>query len=209
MNRKLLRWIVLLFASTIVNTGYSDTTFVLDETVPAFLDGLNDGDTISIDGIELTFTSVVTSNGSLFGDVESNGILISAATNPMYTDVVSFSVTFNQDVQILNYTIGAREDIPTNSTFSLVGSNGLSDPNVIPDGTSFDEITLGFLPGTIPVFEGGETYAFSHNLSSVEDSLFNLKGITVAVAVPEPGLGFTLFLMGFGSLIGSRRRCNK
>ena len=179
-----------------------DTIFVLDDTVPAFADGINNGDAITVDGVTLTFSNVVVADGSEFGDVEDFGILLSSTTEA-FTDVIQFDFSFNQDVQINTYDIGAREDVPASSFFTVTGSNGTSGNNLIPAGTSFTEVKLNFDPGTIAVFEAGEVYTFTHNLPSSGDPLFNLEEFAVTV-IPEPG---ACWMIALGVVaLGYRRR---
>ena len=184
----------------------ADVAFVLDDTAPAFSDGLNNGDVVSAGGIDLTFSNVVVADGSAFGDVEGVGILISGTTGPGLTDVISFDFSFNQHVQMLTYDIGTHESVPTNSFFTVTGFNGTSGNNLIPEGTSFTESTFGFDAGSIPIFEAGQVYSFTHNLTSAGDPLFNLEELYVR-QVPEPASGSLLFACGLiGVMIRRRTR---
>ena len=63
-----------------VEPVHAEVTFVLDDQAPAFANGLNNGDVVSAGGIDLTFSNVVVSDGSSFGDVEDWGILLSSTT---------------------------------------------------------------------------------------------------------------------------------
>ena len=186
---------ILFIACASVFSGHkawADTIFVLDDTTPAFApietDGLNNGDVVTVDGIDLTFSNVVVSDGSAIGDVEGVGILISGEIDPNYTDVVSFDFSFSQDVEILTYDIGTWEDVPASSFFTVSGPNGTSGNNTIPAGSGFTEQEFSFAPGAIPFFQAGAVYSFSHNLVDGSDALFNLEEIVVRV-IPEPSTG--------------------
>ncbi len=184
------------------------TAFVFDNSVGVFADGLNNGDSLTEDGITLTFSDVVTSNGSAFGEIEGVGILLTGVLDPTYTDVISFSITFSQRVQILTYDIGAREDVPVSSSFNLTGSNGTSGNNVIPfiSGATTTELQLSFDKGTIPFFEANQAYSFTHNLpNNGSDALFNLEELAVE-AVPEPS---SSLLIGLGSFALMSRRTRR
>lgn len=186
------------------NRAGAEIVFVLNDETPA-LDKLNNGDLVSSDGVDLVFSNVVVSDGSSHGDVEEYGILLSSTTEAGFTDVISFDFSFSQDVYIDTYVIGAREDIPVGSFFTASGVNGTSDSNLIPVGSSFSESQHTFLPGTIPYFEAGQVYSFTHNLPSVGDPLFNLKVLSVT-AVPEPG---SVGMLAAGALAMAIRRKRK
>ena len=205
MRSALLTVFFLVFAIVLGSTVRpvsADIIFELVDSVPAFADGLNDGDSVTVDGITLTFFNVVVSNGSSFGDVEAAGILMSSSTDPSLTDVIRFDFSFSQEVQISAYTIGVHEDVPLGSFFSVSGTNGTSGNNTIPDGSMFADQTFVFDPGTIPAFEAGQVYSFTHNLPVSGDPLFNFKGFTVS-SVPEPS---STGLISLGILLFALRR---
>ena len=181
----------------------AQSVFVLDDLAPALSDGLSNGDTVTVDGIDLTFSNVVVADGSTTGDVEGVGILLSSTTEPGLTDVISFDFSFSEAVQISTYDIGTREDVPSASSFTVTGPNGTSGNNLIPQGTSFSEVQLNFDPGTIPFLAAGQVYSFTHNLPSSGEALFNLEELVVEV-VPEPS---ACCLLAVGCLgLSTRRR---
>lgn len=187
---------------TVCDVSAADSVFVLDDTSAALADGLSNGDTLTANGIDLTFSNVVVSDGSATGDVEGVGILISSLIDPGATDVVSFDISFSKNVEIKTYDIGSREDVTAGSFFTLSGINGTSGNNTIPAGSLFTEQTFNFDAGTIPFFQAGQAYAFTHNLSTVSDSLFNLEELVVA-EIPEPG---ACTLLSLGCLASCLRR---
>lgn len=191
-----------------VESASGEVIFVLDDQTPAFSDGLNNGDVVSSGGIDLTFSNVVVANGGLFGDVEDWGILLSSTTEVGLTDVISFDFSFSHDVQLQTYDIGARESVGSGRFFTISGSNGTSGENLIPSGTSFTESTHNFMPGTIPYFEAGEVYSFTHNLpDDATDPLFNLEQLVVT-SVPEPGSVGLLAAGALAAVIRRRRKAN-
>ena len=195
----------LFFLATLGIQGQeamATSIFVLDDTTPAFADGLNNGDVVTVDGIDLTFSNVVVSDGSANGDVEGVGILISGEIDPNYTDVVSFDFSFSHNVSISTYDIGTWEDVLIGSFFTVSGPNGTSGNNPIPSGSGFTEQTFNVVPGTIPFFQAGAVYSFAHNLADGSDALFNLEELVVDV-IPEPSTGMLLVL---GCVMGLRGR---
>ncbi len=188
--------VVVLFASQGSRVANADNIFVFDNSVASLTDGLSNGDSVTVDGITITFSNVVVSDGSGAGDVEADGILISGSTNPSFSDVTSFDFSFDTDVFLNAYTIGLHEDVPAGRSLTVIGGGGVSGNNAIPVGTSFTEQTFAFDSGTISFFESGQVYSFSHDLPEAGDPLFNLKGFTVS-AVPEPG---AISILGFGCL---------
>ena len=197
--------VALLFSAALGIQGQevvATSIFVLDDTTPAFADGLNNGDVVTVDGINMTFSNVVVSDGSANGDVDGVGILISGEIDPNYTDVVSFDFSFDQNVSILTYDVGTWEDVPGGSFFTVSGPNGTSGNNPIPSGSGFTEQTFNVVPGTIPFFQAGAVYSFAHNLVDGSESLFNLEELVISV-IPEPSTGL---LFAIGCVVGIRGR---
>ncbi len=169
-----------------LTTEVNGEIITFDSTVSSLSNGLNNGDSVTVGGITVTFTNAVITNGGSVGEVENSGILFSSSTEAGTSDVISVDITFNQNVQITSYEIGQREDVPTGRFFTLSGSNGVSGNNVIPSGSTQTEISINFDTGTIPFIKAGESYTLSHNLptDNENDPLFNLESLTVT-AIPE------------------------
>jgi len=198
----------LLLAIAFLNTSRASADIVFDLTTasPNLLNGLGNGDTVTSNGITLTFSNVVVSDGSATGDVENVGILLSSTDEAGLQDVHSFDFSFSHDVVVSQYTIGAREDVHSNSVFVVTRPNGTSGNNVIPAGSQFTDSVHTFDEGTIPFLQAGQVYSFSHNLpnNASDDPLFNLRSFSVT-AVPEPSSA-SLLLMGALGLVVCRVR---
>lgn len=199
----------LFFAGLLATTSLfpvqaqADIVFDLSNASPDLADGLNNGDTVSANGVTMTFSNVVIANGAGAGEVEPTGILMSATTDD-FNDVIQFDFESSHDILITQYTIGQHEDMDTGRFFNIAGPGGLSGDNTLPDGTSGSSTSFIFDAGTISFFESGQVYTFTHNLTAVQDSTFNLGSFT-ATAVPEPGTA-TLALFGVTGLALRRRR---
>lgn len=141
------------------------------------------GESVTSDGVTMTISGIVAADGGDTGEVDDWGILFGSDNSS--SDVVSFGISFNVDVRITGYEIGAREDVPAGASFVITGSNGSSGPNPIPEFSGFTETEIyqPYEQGTLPVLKAGEVYTFTHNLSDFSefDALFNLEALDVAL----------------------------
>jgi len=162
--------------------------------------GLENGSSVEVNGVEMGFSDIVTSNGAAVVTVEvgDNGVFISNQTFPSSDvdgdDVKSFSVTFSKDVRIKNYLIGRRTDIPEGVYFRIEGEGVSSGENFIPSvvGNSETEVNLDFKAGTITYFKAGQVYTFSHNAPSGSSLAtgFSLKSFTLVRILESSGYGY-------------------
>lgn len=189
----------LILTTMIHGVQAADTEIVLDDTT---LGGsVENGDSVSADGLTMTITNVVATDGSSSADVEGVGIL--CGTDAMYTDMVSMEFSFNVDVRVTGYIIGGREDIPEGAYLTISGTNGTSNANLIPEFAGFTptEIELPFSSGDLVVLKADQTYTISHNLSELAggDPLFNLEALFVTpvyTSIDEEGALITIEYVG-------------
>lgn len=176
------RTIAGLLLATLAFIHAEDTEILLDDTTLGA--SIESGDSVTSNGLTMTVSNVVASDGGNTGDVEGVGILFGPVSS--FTDVVSLQVSFNSDVRITGYIIGGREDVPSGAKLTVSGPNGISDPNPIPEisGSTQTEIKLPFLTGDLIVLKAGQPYTISHNLDELAggDPLFNLEALLVAPA---------------------------
>jgi hypothetical protein len=179
---------VSVLAGLFIGSGLSaETEFLIDaDLVPSLADGLNEGDSITRNGITLTFSNVIFSGGNTSADVGWDGLIISSlvSSDATATDAISFDITFDQDVTISAYTLGALEDVPSDSYFTLSGGGSISALNQIPTNAGFSgtPFTANFNAGTISKCFAGVSYTFAHNFQNDDpaDPIFWLKSITVS-----------------------------
>ena len=202
-TRHLLVILIAGVGGLAVNTGMGDVVFSLDNSGGALADGLGTGDVLTVDGVSLTFSSVVVADGSPQGAVEGTGILMSSTADPI-DDVIQFDFSFSHDVVINSWVLGTHEDVPPGSFISVVGPNGTAGNNAIPAGTSLSNVSQPFDMGTIAFFQAGAVYSFTHNLPANGDPLFNLAQLSVS-PIPEPGLAWPV-LGAFLILVNGRSR---
>lgn len=138
------------------------------------------GETVSSNGVTMTVVNVAVANGGSTGTVEDWGIL--CGKDSTSADVVSLDVSFDVDVRVTDYVIGAREDVPEGVFITISGSNDTTGSNPVPafDGFTEQEVELSFAVGSLTVLNAGKTYTISHNLSDfVSDPLFNLESLFI------------------------------
>lgn len=184
INVNKTKWIAAVIAfsllglSNLMTAGQASSEIVLDDTTLG--QTVEAGETVTSDGVTMTVTSVVAADGGNSGTVEDWGIL--CGEDATSTDVVSLDISFDVDVRITDYVIGAREDLPDGVFITISGSNGTSGSNAVPafDGFTEQEVGLSFAEGTLTVLKAGEPYTLSHNLSNFAgDPLFNLESLFV------------------------------
>ena len=157
-----------------------DVEILLDDTTLGT--SVVNGESVTSNGVTMIISGIVAANGGNTGDVEDWGILCGSDNSS--SDVVSFGISFDVDVRITGYEIGAREDVPAGVSFVITGSNGSSGLNPVPEFAGFTETEIyqPYAPGTLPVLKAGEVYTLTHNLSDFSefDALFNLEALYVA-----------------------------
>jgi hypothetical protein len=176
-----VRSLVALFLFGLAHLGLAEEApieFLLDNTILG--QDVKDGETVTTNGVTMTIVNVLTGNGGNSGTVEQWGIL--CGTEAGAEDVVSLDISFDVDIRITDYTIGAREDLPEGVFITISGPNGTSGQNEVPafEGSTQEEIGLSFAEGDLTELKAGETYSLTQNLIDVGgDPLFHLKSLSV------------------------------
>ncbi len=150
------------------------TTFTLTEST--FPDQyINNMDSVTADGITITFTDVENYEGSSKVYVDGDGITLGTSGQ----SASSFDITFDQNVIIDQYTVGYRNS-GTTGALTLAGSNGTSGSNDMSTTGTFS-----FDAGSIPVFVAGQAYTLTHTING----LSQLKMLEVSLAATDPSPG--------------------
>jgi hypothetical protein len=185
---------ILLAFTTLAMSARGEIEFLFDVNTPSLADGLVNGDRMTVNGLTLTFSNIVTSNDGGIGELDPDipGILISGIIDEDYSDVVSLDITFSEDVVISSYKIGDWKSISAGRFFTLAGAGGVSGENVIPAGSSGTSVSLPFVQGGLTSLKAGQAYTLSHNLPNDTslDAWFDLESLCVklaATAVPPLG----------------------
>jgi formylglycine-generating enzyme len=169
----------LLILTTTAPAQFQPIEILLDETTLG--ESVEAGKSVTAEGVTMTITNVLATDGGSSAAVEDWGILF--GTDPLYDDVESLGISFNVDVKITSYMIGSREDVPAGMHFTVTGPNGTSGQNPVPPFSGFteQEITLPFVEGGLQVLKAGQTYTITHNLGSatMEDPIFHLESLFV------------------------------
>lgn len=162
---------------------------------------VRNGEQVTNGGITLTFSNIVTADGSPRGDVDGDGIFFS--TDNRFNDVVQLDLTFNRNVIWDEYDIDF-EQTGANRWFQVAGSNGTSGLNTWGTTGRFD-----FDMGSIPVFLAGVNYTLTHNVpNNPNNNRYRFSQIDeiVVTAVPVPASGVLLgSAIGLGYLVRRRR----
>ena len=171
---------------------------ILNTGNPDFADGnMNNGDTATDGSTTLTFGNILNVLGGDFVQVDGDGILLGSFGLTAF----SFSIVFDADTVIDEYTIGFNNPFTTGS-FQLSGPNGTSGMNnLVPVGT------FTFDMGTIPFFAAGQVYTLTHDISGF-NGLSRILSFDISAApsqVPAPAATLLLGggLLGLG-LLGRR-----
>lgn len=146
-------------------------------------------------GVTLTLNNFVdTDNGNTIQNMDGDGIPIGNVEGT-YPPLVTFDITFSEDVEISRYYLGYVGSQMTSGDFQLVGANGTSGLNTMLD----EDVWLDFDAGTIPVFQANQTYSFSNT----SDYYAQLQQLEVTTPVPAPP---ATLLIGSALLLWARAR---
>ncbi|WP_295888458.1 hypothetical protein [uncultured Thiohalocapsa sp.] len=165
----------------------------LDTSNPSFSDNeLNNGDTATDGSIVLTFGDPLSVGGGDSINVDADGIFLDPIGS---VNGVSFSIVFNTDTLIDQYTVGHRNPGATGG-FQLAGANGTSGLNDMGSVGTFT-----FDMGSIPYFAVGQTYTLTHTLNNLSQlKAFNISEYTDPTPAPAPATALLLA----GGLLGLR-----
>ena len=163
----------------------------LDET-------LDDGDQAIAGPLVLTFTNILTSDGTVEGEIGGNGLYFSLDDDD--NELVSIDLMFNIDVRLINVDID-REDNAQKGEFWFEQGSNRSDNMIGEIGN------IAYEAGTIPYFRANTVYTLRHNITN--DDFFQIDEFVLeAVNVPEPST-VILFLLSIFGLMGHQRKVNQ
>ncbi|WP_156427663.1 hypothetical protein [Thiohalocapsa sp. ML1] len=191
----------LCAAALVLAAGPAGAALVpLDNSNPDFNDNLlNNGDTATGGSIVLTFGNVLSAYGGNAVGVDGDGIYLAGATSSYGTAATSFSIVFDTDTLIDQYTVGYIQLGPTGG-FQLAGANGTSGLN--------DMSTVGtftFDMGSIPFFAAGQMYTLTHTISGGGFVLSELDSFNISeYSDPNPAPAPATALLLAGGLLGLR-----
>lgn len=155
-----------------------------------FLDeDLNDGDQAIAESVVLTFSNIITSDGSLIGEIGGNGLYFSRDDDD--NELISVDLMFNVDVRLIGIDIDRDNNLQAGEFWFEDGFNQSGNMlGVVGD--------VDYIAGDIPVFTANTVYTLRHNITN--DDFFQIDELILEVVdVPEPSsaLLMMMFLLGF------------
>ncbi|MGJ8679914.1 PEP-CTERM sorting domain-containing protein [Paraglaciecola sp.] len=158
-------------------------------------DLLQNGEQAFSGPLVVTFSNLITSDGSSAAGIDSDGLYFSS--DPNYSEIVSVTLLFNIDVVLRNVDIDYDENNQNGNFWFTQGSHR--------SGNMLGKIgNVNYEAGAIPFFRANTAYTIHHNLT--DDNFFQIDELILeTVNVPEPSSLSVVFL-SITSLFLIRRR---